>query len=180
MLTKWVTPTQTNRLRVALLLGTGGMLSGAWATINTDPSVTGVLSMLLAWITGAVAVLSGWLWLTSYGDRWHLPVAATGVLLIGLSVATVVMLEPPKILLLVPFYALGTWLAVHIERNQITGWRVEQDENRARIFSAEDLRHDPLIGERDRTRMTDAKNQFPATLREVKARLRRNDGDPWA
>ncbi len=180
VLTNWVTPTQKNRLRVSVLLAAGGMVTAGWASINAEPSVTGVLSTLLAWFTGAVAVLTSWLWLTSYGDRWHLPFAATGVLLFGASLATIVMLEPPKILLLVPFYVLATWLAIHFERNEIDAWRVQQRENAERAFSAEDLRDDPLVSERDRTRMEDTKNRFPATLREAKARIKRIEGDPWS
>ena len=45
------------------------MITAGWASINVEPPVTGVLSTLLAWITCAVAVLTGWLWLASYGDR---------------------------------------------------------------------------------------------------------------
>ena len=180
VLTKWVTPTQKNRLRVSVLLATGGMLTGGWATMNTGPSVTGVLGVLLAWITGAMAVLTGWLWLASYGDRWRLPFATTGVLLAGATLATIVMLEPPKILLLTPFYALATWLAVHIERNRIGAWRVDQRGKQERTFSAEHLREDPLISERDHTRMEDAKAKYPSSLREVRARIKRTEGDPWA
>jgi len=180
VLTKWITPTQKNRLRVSVLLATGGIVTGGWATINTDPSVTGVLSTLLAWITGAVAVLTGWLWLASYGDRWRIPFVATGFLLGGASLATVVMLEPPKILGLVPFYALATWLAVQIERNRIATWRQDQRERQERTFSAEDLRDDPLVGKRDLTRMEDADSRYPSSLREVKARIKRTEGDPWA
>ena len=79
------------------------------------------------------------------------------------------MLEPPRIVLLVPFYALAAWLAVRIERNRIAEWRFDQRKRQDGTFSVEDLRKDPLISERTQTRTEDAKNQYPSNLREVKA-----------
>ncbi len=85
---------------------------------------------------------------------------------------------PPKILLLTPFYALATWLAVHIERNRIGAWRVDQRGKQERTFSAEHLREDPLISERDHTRMEDAKAKSRRRS-EARARIKRTEGDPW-
>jgi hypothetical protein len=127
-----------------------------------------------------VAILTGWLWIASYGDRRQLPFAVTGLLIVFGSVATVVMLETPKILLLALFYLLALWLAVHLERNRIEQWQENQRQNQNRTFSADELRDDPLIDTRVPTRMGDASTRYPATLRELKARLRKMDGDPWA
>ena len=163
-----------------MILAVGGLAVAVWATIGTNPDVSGVLSTLLGWITGAVAIGTGWLWLTSYGDRWQLPFAATGLLIAIGTLASAMMGEIPKILLLVPVYALALWLAVHLERNRIAQWHQQQMVNREGTFTPERMRDDPLIETRNNTRFDDASATYPATLRELKARLRKLDGDPWA
>lgn len=173
-------PTERNRLKVAALLLVGGLLVAGWAAIDTDPDVTGVLGTLVTWVTAAVAVFSAWSWLRSDGDRWHLPFALTGLLTVGGSLAALLVGETPRLIALLPFFGSALWLAVRIERARVTEWRRSQTDNRERTFSAADLRDDPLVDERERTRRTDATNQYPATLRELKARLRQSDGDPWA
>lgn len=180
VLSKWAIPTDRNRLRVSVLLAIGGLAVGVWATIGATASVPSVLSTLLGWITGAVAILTGWLWLASYGDRWQLPFAVTGLLIVLGSFGTWMMLETPKILLLAPFYSLALWLAVRLEQNRIEQWRETQRQNRNRTFSPDELRDDPLVDSREQTRQSDASTRYPATLRELKARLRKIDGDPWA
>lgn len=177
---RWTAPTERNRLRVAGLLSFGGLVLVWFASATTAPDVTGILSTLISWITGSVVFVTVWMWLFGYGDRWKFPLAITGALIVGGSVATAIMLEPPKTLLLVPFYLLARTLALRWEKNRVEAWEHAQRTRWEAAGPPLQMRDDPLVSERDKTRRADASTEYPATLRELKARLRKSEGDPWS
>lgn len=61
MLERWPEPSERNRLRIAGLLSLGGVVVVWFAAATSEPSLTGILSALISWITGGVVFLTVWM-----------------------------------------------------------------------------------------------------------------------
>ncbi len=175
----WTTSNPRNRLRVAGLLWAGSIAAVVWASLVAEASVAGLVLTLMTWTCGGLGLMAGWTWLRGDADRWQIWFLGVGlVLAVGIFWALATGIGP-VIAVLLPFYATATWLAPTLQRSHDEQWADRQRANESREFSPDSIPTDPLLAARDASRKEGTDSLYAATLRELKARLRQSEGDPW-
>ena len=162
-----------------MLLWVGSTAAVIWSLFATEASAAGIILTTMTWVGAGFGLIAGWSWLRSDADEWQIWFLGIGTILAGAIVLGFASGIFPVVALMAPFYGTAIWITTAIERSRADQWRNAQRNRESQVFSSDDISTEPTLSKREELRMEDSDAQYPATLRELKARLEKSDGDPW-
>lgn len=173
-----------NRLIATVVLATAAVVMAVFGTRGTEAQIGHLLTLVAAWATSALIIVSGIAWIRA-STRWQILMAAAAATALATGVAGALNGRPPVGLAVAGLVGFVLWQATGMEAHHREEWSIQQRlvaDQRARVRSKE---ADIVVQEgswertRDATRQNDAATQYPATLREFRARRLREEGDPY-